>query len=155
MKTGIVFPGAEGRQRHMGFVKTAITLTNDYDLLAVSEGRLRPESVRTIELAGVLVDTGANMLCLPPLLIEQLGLVFARHVVVETAAGPRDARLFKGLLMSVQGRAGVVEVLETPGGVTPLLGVIPLQALGLELDLQHERLIVLPDMGPDTYLSVL
>ena len=35
-----------------------------------------------------------------------------------------------------------------------LLGVIPLQSLGLELDLQNERIVVLPDTGPGTYLSI-
>ena len=103
----------------------------------------------------MLVDTGANMLCLPASVIENLGLEFDRDVVVNTARGIADARVFSGARLEVDGgRAGNVEVLETPGGTMPLLGVLPLQELGLELDLQNERLILLPDRGPDTYLSV-
>jgi predicted aspartyl protease len=139
----------------MGFVRTTITLTNDYDLHAVGQGQLGADAVRSVDLPGVLVDSGATLLCLPSSIIERLGLDFARAVVVETAAGPRDARVFKGVVMSVEGRAGVVEALETPGGAVPLLGVIPLQALGLELDLQRERLVLLPDHGPDTYIMAL
>ena len=154
MKTGIVFPGAEGRTRHVGYVRTTITITNGYDLQAVREGRVDAHEVRSLVLDGVLVDTGSNLLCLPAPLVAQLGLEFDRDVVVNTATGYADARVFSGARMEVDGRGGNVEVLESPGGNTPLLGVIPLQALGLELDLQNERLIILPDKGPDTYFSV-
>lgn len=36
-----------------------------------------------------------------------------------------------------------------------LLGVIPLETLGLELDLRNQRFILLPDYGPETYISAL
>ncbi|MEX1104080.1 MAG: aspartyl protease family protein [Dehalococcoidia bacterium] len=154
MKTGIVFPGAEGRTRHVGYVRTRITITNSYDRVAARHGRLHEDAVRSVVLDGVLVDTGANLLCLPANVVTELGLEFDRDVVVNTATGFADARVFSGARMEVDGRGGNVEVLEFPGGNTPLLGVIPLQALGLELDLQNERLIILPDKGPDTYFSV-
>lgn len=37
-------------------------------------------------------------------------------------------------------------------GTRPLLGVVPLGMLGLEPDLKNQRLRVLPDTGPDTYI---
>lgn len=41
------------------------------------------------------------------------------------------------------------------GGSRPLLGVIPLEALGIELDWQNQRLKVLPDGPTETYLTIL
>jgi len=55
----------------------------------------------------------------------------------------------------VNGRTGTFEVLETPGGAMPLLGVHPLEALGIELDLQNQHLVLLPERGDGTYISVL
>ncbi len=138
----------------MGFVRTTITIANGYDLVAARHGRMPEHEVRSVVLRGVLVDTGANMLCLPASIISELGLEFDRDVVVDTATGFADARVFSGARMEVEGRGGNVEVLETPGGSKPLLGVLPLQSLGLELDLQNERLVILPDKDPDTYLSI-
>ncbi len=87
-------------------------------------------------------------------MVEQLGLDLIREVTVETATGPTMARIFGGGLLNVDGRSGLTEVLELPaGGEAPLLGVIPLESLGIELDLQNERLRLLPDHGPGTYYT--
>jgi hypothetical protein len=45
--------------------------------------------------------------------------------------------------------------LELPGGSDALLGVIPLEALGLELDLQNQSLKVLPISPTKTYITIL
>jgi len=44
-------------------------------------------------------------------------------------------------------------VLELPAGTTPLLGVIPMEALGVEPDLQNQRLRLLPEGPTDTYVT--
>lgn len=41
------------------------------------------------------------------------------------------------------------------GGQNPLLGVIPLEALGIELDWQNQRLVLLPISLTQTYLTIL
>jgi hypothetical protein len=56
---------------------------------------------------------------------------------------------------SLCGREGTFECLELPGGKNALLGVIPLEALGLELDLKNQRLKVLPISSTETYLTIL
>ena len=53
------------------------------------------------------------------------------------------------------GREGTFECLELPGGMNPLLGVIPLEALGIELDLKNQRLVILPISPTQTYLTIL
>jgi hypothetical protein len=52
------------------------------------------------------------------------------------------------------GREGTFECLELPGGSDPLLGVIPLEALGIELDLQNQQLILLPMSPTASYLRI-
>ena len=53
------------------------------------------------------------------------------------------------------GREGTFECLELPGGREALLGVIPMEALGLEPDLRNQTLKVLPTESVDTYLTIL
>lgn len=64
-------------------------------------------------------------------------------------------RIFRDVFLSLYGREGSFDCLELPSGTSPLLGVIPLETLGLEVNLQTQRVRVLP-MGPNgTYLTVL
>lgn len=74
---------------------------------------------------------------------------------VKTAVGIRKAKLFKEVILKVAGRQGVYNCMELPGGDDPLLGVIPLEDLGLEPDLQTQTLRVLPTAGKETYLTIL
>jgi clan AA aspartic protease len=106
-------------------------------------------------LENVLVDTGATTLCLPQDAIAQLGLELLREVDVTTASGFRKARIFQDARISLLGREGTFECLELPGGRDALLGVVPLEVLGIELDLTNQQLKVLPDTSADTYLTIL
>ncbi len=56
---------------------------------------------------------------------------------------------------SVEGREGIFNCVKLPIGSDPLLGLILLEDLGLEPDLQNQRLRLLPMEGKDTYLTVL
>jgi hypothetical protein len=55
----------------------------------------------------------------------------------------------------VEGREGTFNCVELPEGSDPLLGLIPLEDLGLEPDLINQKLRILPMEGKDTYLMVL
>ena len=155
MRTGIVFPGAEGRQRHVGQIRTKITLRNNSDVDRALRGEISAAEVRELTIEDVLVDTGANQLALPARMIESLGLREIREVDVETAAGFHKARVFGYVELTVGPRSHPFECLELPGGETALLGVNPLELLGIELDIQKQRIIILPDRGRDTYLTAL
>lgn len=139
----------------MGHIRTQLKLTNTYDEGRAAHADIAREAVRAVTLHGALVDTGANLLALPAGVVAQLGLLAQREMTVETAAGIRTARIVGPVTLEVEGRRGTFECLELPGGDTALLGVLPFQALGLELDLQNQRLILLPDRGPDTYVMAL
>ncbi len=102
----------------------------------------------------MLVDTGDTTLCLPANVIAQLGLALLKEVDVATATGFRKARIFEDAKISLCEREGTFECLELPGGTDALLGVIPLEALGIELDLQNQKLIVLPISPNASYLRI-
>lgn len=128
----------------MGKVLASLTVINRLDEGKAEDGFIPLEQVRSVQLDNVLVDTGATTLCLPAEAIAKLGLKVLREVQIATANGIGNARIFQDAKISFCGREGTFECLELPGGQEPLLGVIPMEALGLEPDLQNQRLRILP-----------
>lgn len=139
----------------MGQIRTTITLENRDDLARARYGDISADDIRAVTVSDVLVDTGASILRVPARIIERLGLGFVREVETDTATGPVISRIFGDVRLTVEGRSATFECLEMPGGDAVLLGVIPLETLGLELDLRNQRFILLPDYGPETYISAL
>lgn len=142
-------------QDPMGKIITSLTITNRGDEIRVDSGIISADAVRSVALGNVLVDTGATMLCLPADVVAQLGLAPLREATVSTATGLGRARIFQDAKISLLGREGTFECLELPGGTEPLIGVIPLEALGVELDLQRQQLRLLPEGPNSTYLTIL
>ena len=142
-------------QENMGKVYTTLTITNLADQILAEAKVIETEQIRSVTLEHVLVDTGATTLCLPPEVINHLGLKLLKEVDVATAMGIGKARIFRDATITLWEREGTFECLELPGGRDALLGVIPLEALGLEPDLQNQKLKVLPSESVDTYLTIL
>ena len=94
------------------------------------------------------------MTCLPSDVIEKLGLRLEREVLVTTATGVSKARIFSGARITVLDRTVTQDCLELPGGTDPLLGALPMEALGVQLDLQKQSLRLLPMDGVDTFLTI-
>lgn len=138
----------------MGKVEIYIEVVNNKDLLRAEEKLIKESEVKKISLDKVLVDTGATTLCLPKKYIEQLGLPMAREVVVSTATGDYVTNIYSNALLTVKGRSSIVEVIELHDNAIPLLGVIPMEILGLEVDVVRHELRLLPDHSKDTYLMV-
>lgn len=141
--------------KNMGKVTTTIKITNQIDLTLAERGFIPEEQIRSITLNNVLVDTGATRLCLPKNIILELGLPMQGEADVKIAIGVEKVRIFKMLSLSVEGREGVFNCIELPDDSEPLLGLIPLEDLGLEPDLNNQKLRLLPEQGKDTYLTVL
>ncbi len=139
----------------MGKVLADLTITNRLDQGLALKGFISSDKVRSIMLKNVLVDTGATTLCLPADTIEKLGLELLKEVEVSTANGVSKARIFQDAKISLCGREGTFECLELPGGQEALIGVIPLEMLGLEPDLQNQTLRILPTESANTYLTIL
>ena len=147
----LVLPHLQAKQ--MGQVITTITVTNRIDRVMAEQGFISPEEVRSVILDNVVVDTGATLLSLPARIISQLGLIQVGERDVETSAGIKKGRIFADAQIIVEGREGRFDCLELPEGVSAvLLGVIPMEELGLEPDLKNRRLRVLPMNNQQTYL---
>ncbi|MEG3898743.1 MULTISPECIES: aspartyl protease [unclassified Microcoleus] len=139
----------------MGKVITTLVITNRLDEGKAEDGLIPIEQVRSVTMEKVLVNRGATTLCLPKDVIARLGLRILKQVAVETATGISEARIFQDASISLCGREGTFECLELPEGKTALLGKIPMEALGIEVDLRNQRLKVLPDGPTETYLTIL
>lgn len=135
----------------MGQVRTQLTIVNRADEILASAGSITTEQIRKTTLE-VLADTGAMLLSLPTHVIEQLGLSQLKEVMASTAAGYQRTRVFQDAKVSIGDRVGVFQCLELRGGDNPLLGVIPMEELGLELDLQKQELRMLPMVPGNSYL---
>jgi hypothetical protein len=147
----LVLPNLQEKQ--MGQVITTITVTNRIDRVMAERGFITAEEVRSVILDNVVVDTGATLLSLPARIISQLGLIQVGERDVETSAGIKKGRIFADAQIIVEGREGRFDCLELPEGVSAvLLGVIPMEELGLEPDLKNRRLRVLPMNNQQTYL---
>jgi len=138
----------------MGKITTDILIINRLDQGMVERGVLTADEIRSVSLKNVLVDTGATTLCLPANAIAQLGLKLLRTVPITTATGYGEARIFEDAKISVMGREGTFECIEVPEDADPLLGVVPLEMLGIELDLKNHRLTLLPLEPRASYLRV-
>ena len=129
----------------MGHVDASISIRNRIDERDAELGRIAPNEVRSISLERVLVDTGATILALPASMIAELGLLFDREVPIRTANGTSQARLFRDASLTVEGRRGDFRCLELPDDAQPLLGVLPMEELGIEPDILNHRLRLLPE----------
>ena len=139
----------------MGKINTTVTIVNRLDRGKAEDGLIPADRLRSITIKDVLVDTGATTLCLPQDAIARLGLKLLKTVPVATATGIGTARIFEDAKISLMDREATFECIELPAGADPLLGVIPLEALGIELDLRNQQLIVLPISPTQTYLTIL
>ncbi|MEG3911464.1 aspartyl protease [Microcoleus sp. w1-18aA5] len=147
----LVLPNLQEKQ--MGQVITTITVTNRIDRVMAERGFIAAEEVRSVILDNVVVDTGATLLSLPARIISQLGLIQVGERDVETSAGIKKGRIFADAQIIVEGREGRFDCLELPEGISAvLLGVIPMEELGLEPDLKNRQLRVLPMNNQQTYL---
>ncbi|MFG6104105.1 aspartyl protease family protein [Leptothoe sp. EHU-05/26/07-4] len=139
----------------MGKVAVTLNLINWVDQVLAERGFIPAAQVRSITVDNALVDTGATRLCLPTEVIQKLGLKLTGTIGAQTATGPQTVNVYEGLKLTVEGREGRYDCVELPAGQTPLLGLIPLEDLGLEPDLQNQRLRHLPVTGKETYMTVL
>jgi predicted aspartyl protease len=149
----LVTPNLQGQQ--MGQVIVTLAVANRIDQVMAERGFIPASEVRSCTLNDVLVDTGATLLCLPAAVIQQLGLVQGAIATVETTAGVQQGRIFRDVELEIGDRRGTFDCLELTEVPYALLGVTPLEVLGLEPDLQNRCLRMLPMNSEQTYLSVL
>ena len=142
-------------KNQMGKVTATITITNDIDQILADRGFIKPEQIRRIALENVLVDTGASMLSLPTAIAEKLGLTVKGLTSLKTAAGNVETRIFSHALLEVNGRSSTFDCMELTEIDIPLLGVLPMETLGIEPDLKNQCLRMLGTDDGDTYIYAM
>ncbi len=151
MRTGkLNIPIFEKNQ--MGQVTATITVTNHIDQILAERGFILESEVRVVTLDNVFVDTGATLLSLPTAVVEKLGLPVSGSTEVKTANGLVPARVFREANLEINGRRSTFDCLELTELDVALLGVLPMEALGIEPDLQKQQLRMLPMIGDDSYI---
>jgi predicted aspartyl protease len=138
----------------MGKVLVTARIENLNDLYEVSQGRLKPEEVRCVEVTDALVDTGAMLLSLPRRYIQQLGLQQYRTRKAKTSAGVADIGVYGMVLLTVEGRECRVEVAEVPDECPVLIGQVPLELLDFLVDPIHQRLVGNPEHGGEHMIDL-
>jgi len=142
-------------KNQVGQVMATITVTNDVDQILADRGFIQAEAVRSITLENVLVDTGASMLSLPTAIAEELGLTVKGLTSIVTAAGAAEARIFSHALLEVNGRSSTFDCMELTEIDIPLLGVLPMEALGMEPALKNQCLRILGADDGDSYIYAM
>ena len=127
----------------MGRAIEKVMVQNRFDLYDFASGRIKEEEVRAVEIDAV-VDTGATYLCLPPAIIQQLGLPFSHTQEVGTANGPVERRIFDGARITIRERAEVFSVMENDDTTPPLLGYVILEVLDFVVDPRAKELVPNP-----------
>src|SRR5262245_60596992 len=134
-------------EQTMGKVIVSATIENLRDLYQASDGKLKPEEVRRVEVADALVDTGATLLSLPRRYITQLGLHITRKRKARTTGGIAEFNLYDAVRLTVQGRECIAEVAEVPDDCPPLIGQLPLEVLDFVVDPVGQKLLGNPEHG--------
>lgn len=138
----------------MGQVALTVEVANAFDVERAQTGLIADTAVRRAVIDDVLADTGATNLCLPLDIIENLGLLKLDDVIVATALGESTVGLYHALL-TIQGRTRTVNCVALPVGGRPLLGAIPMEDLGIEMDLRTRTIRLLSDQGPESYITAM
>ena len=131
--------------KNAGHVTTTVTVKNLGDEILASQGFMPSEQIRSVTIENVIVKTRTNLLCLPADVIAKLGLKFEEEVGVQTATGIRIFRLFNDLVLTLQGRNAYSSCIELPEGESAILGLIPLEELGLRPDVDNQQLVEVMD----------
>ena len=131
----------------MGKVLVDVRVENFLDLERVSDGRLAPEQVRTLEIPDALVDTGAMYLGLPSRMVQELGLrpLFKKNV--KTTNGTVERTIYGVCRVTIRDRQCHVEAAELPDDCPVLIGQLPLEAMDWVVDCANQQLIGNPAHG--------
>ncbi|MFQ5641057.1 MAG: retroviral-like aspartic protease family protein [bacterium] len=128
----------------MGKITEKVILKNYIDIAKVSEGLLQEDAIRKVEVEAV-VDTGAAFLCLPPKVIENLGLIYSHSRRIITANGEVSRRIFSGATINIQGRETQMSVMENDETTPALIGYLVLEDLDLVPNTKSQKLIPNPE----------
>ncbi len=128
----------------MGKVKEKVIVKNFGDILKAKEGLIPEDKIRYFELEA-LIDTGAAYLCLPPDIIEKLGLLYSQTTEVRTANGNVKRRIFRAAEITIKERSITQSVMENDRNTPPLIGYLVLEEMDFVVDSKSQKIIGNPE----------
>ena len=129
----------------MGKLTATVKLTNAADKLAIEDGFLSPDKVRTYEME-MLADTGSVLLALPQDVVEYLGLKERSRMTFVLADEQRKTMPIAGpVYVEILGREMIADCVVLAPASPPLLGLIILERLDLIPDPLNQTLTVRPE----------
>lgn len=128
----------------MGLIRTQLELVNGGDLALVRRGMLPVEDVRKMNVTA-LVDSGAMMLAINENICQQLGLLKVEERLAELADGSVQSFDVVGPIeVRIPHRRCSVDALVLPGDSEVLLGVIPMEDMGLIIEPRSQTVQINP-----------
>ena len=128
----------------MGKMSEKVVIKNFGDILKTSEGSIQEDAIRSIEIEAI-ADTGAAFLCLPPNVIEKLGLLYSHSRRIITANGEAKRRIFSVASITIQDRETRMNVMENDQTTPALIGYLVLEDLDIVPDPKSQKLIPNPE----------
>lgn len=128
----------------MGKTIEKVIVKNFGDIVLQRREIIKEDEIRTVEIEGV-VNTGAAYLCLPPDVIEKLGLLYSHTREVTTANGRVKRRIFNGAIIIIQDRDIQMQVMENDVTTPPLIGYLVLETMDFVVDTKSQRIIPNPE----------
>jgi clan AA aspartic protease len=128
----------------MGKTIEKVKIQNYVDLYNASQGLLPESKIRLVEIDAI-VDTGATYLCVPPSVIQQLGLPLSHATEVTIANGRVERRIFKGAEITIRDRSVQMQVMENDKKTPALIGYLILEALDFVVNPKTQGLMGNPE----------
>jgi clan AA aspartic protease len=129
----------------MGRTSEKVIIKNFIDISNAEQGIIKESEIRSVEIEA-LVDTGAAYLCLPPKVIKQLGLMFAKSTPVKTGNGKLELKIFYGAEIIIKERAIQMQVMENKDDSVPaLIGYLVLETMDWVVDPKSQKIIGNPE----------
>jgi clan AA aspartic protease len=128
----------------MGQVFADIEIINAEDLGMVRRGYMDPDEVKRLRV-NILVDSGANMLCINENIQEILQLAVVERKSFQMANGQYvECDVVAPVELKFKNRHSYCSAIVLPGDSEPLLGMIPLEEMDVLIDPVRQQLIVNP-----------
>jgi clan AA aspartic protease len=128
----------------MGKTVERVIVKNFVDIVLQTKGMVKEDEIRTAEVEA-LVDTGAAFLCLPPNVIERLGLMYSHTRGVTTANGRVERRIFHGAVIIIQDRDIQMQVMENDATTPALIGYLVLETMDLVVNTKLQKITPNPE----------
>jgi len=129
----------------MGHIYADIELINADDLALVRRNQLDKDEVKRM-IVGMLVDTGAFMMCINESVQQQLQLPLVEKRKAVLANGNIEEYDVVGpIVVKFKNRTAVCNAFVLAGNAEPLLGVIPMEEMDVVIHPLRQELIVHPD----------